>query len=83
MAPEAKIGSPIDPKYIVEVLEPLIFIDIEVETSDVAAALIFKSIGSERIKLLNVNEKVLSDSKSNLSPNHLLPIWAILYSSIS
>ena len=31
----------------------------------------------------NVNEKVLFDSKSNLSPNHLLPICAILYSSIS
>ena len=32
------MGSPIEPKYIVDVLEPLTFIDIEVETSDVAAA---------------------------------------------
>ena len=56
---------------------------MEVGTSEVAAAETFKSIGSETIKLSNVNEKVLFDSKSNLSPNHLLPICAILYSSIS
>ena len=58
--------------------DPFNSTDIVVTISDVAAALIFKLTGLSTNKLAKSKLKDLTFSKSNLSPNHLLPILARL-----
>ena len=51
LSPVAKIGSPIEPKTIVDNCVPFNSTDIDVTISEVAAALIFNFTGWSTIKL--------------------------------